>query len=135
MSYPDCSKCGSCCKTVALKFSPSEIESKMKDIIKDIRRGKQIGPNAYDIYFIFMYFERISRRTAEKINPNLRKWGKNLYFYKCRELKPDGTCGEYYSRPTFCRNYPNFHLKKFPIYNKKCAYVEWENEVKNGRYL
>lgn len=40
----------------------------------------------------------------------------------CHALRPDGTCGEYRTRPLFCRTYPELPLTGAPMVLKGCGY-------------
>lgn len=135
-----CKCCGACCKTIALNASPEQIEADMKKVLVKIEEKGESGvsPNDYSTYFIFNFFEPISRKEAEKINPKMKLWSDSLFFYKCTmQDEATGKCRVYESRPILCREFPFPVAFETAIYSADCAFAEFETEIdeSTGKYI
>jgi Fe-S-cluster containining protein len=51
----------------------------------------------------------------------------DLYFYRCRFIKPPNFCTIYEDRPTLCRNFPESPFDSIP---STCGYYSWAQECK-----
>lgn len=52
---------------------------------------------------------------------------RDVVFYHCRNLGPDGLCRIYEDRPAFCRDYPSSPMN---ILVKGCGYEAWVEACK-----
>lgn len=128
-----CGMCGACCRTIALTYSPEDINKMYEDVLKKIAAGEKMDWAEYDVYFIKTNFISMSRQAAEVINPKMKLWEENLYFYRCTKLERN-LCTVHKSRPRLCRFYPLPVDTEIPIYSDKCVFAPFEKSITDGKY-
>ncbi len=94
-----CLKCGQCCRQIYLKATRPQVTSPLfaKLSVKWIE-------------WLFD-FELKQIDTAD-----------NYFVFGCKNIRPDGKCGNYFWRPNICRNYPLLDYFKEPVFLPRCGY-------------
>ncbi len=94
-----CKKCGQCCREIYLKASRTQITNPL--------------------------FSKLSVKWIEWLFDFKLKWvdlEDNYFVFECKNLRPDGTCGNYFWRPNICRNYPLVDYFDEPVFLPGCGY-------------
>lgn len=94
-----CLKCGQCCRQIYLKATRTQVTSPL--------------------------FAKLSVKWIEWLFDFRLKWidfEDNYFVFECRNLKADGTCGNYSWRSNVCRNYPLVGYFKEPVFLPGCGY-------------
>ena len=94
-----CLKCGQCCRQIYLKVTRAQATSPL--------------------------FAKLSIKWIEWLFDFKLKWvdfEDNYFVFECKHLKPDGACGNYFWRPSVCRNYPLVDYFKEPVFLPGCGY-------------
>ncbi|MBN2057432.1 MAG: hypothetical protein JW782_01365 [Candidatus Saganbacteria bacterium] len=78
-----CKQCGICCQEIYLKITPAQMKGRL------FRR--------IAVAWICWLFDFIYLRTD---------YSFNCIVFTCRHRLSDGRCGNYFWRPSVCRNYP-----------------------------
>ena len=94
-----CNKCGKCCKEIHIKIEPRLLNSKFTQEVV-IR---------WVSWLFRFYLQRIDHE-------------RNYLVFGCKNLRPDGTCGDYKWRPNVCRNYPLVDFFDEPALFDTCGY-------------
>ena len=88
-----CKKCGQCCSTILFSDENSYIKTH-EDFIKLLKKNKRLNN--------FTINGKVC--DVEKDNP---QYGALLF--KCKSLKEDGKCANYFFRSLYCRDYPSIN--------------------------
>jgi hypothetical protein len=78
-----CRQCGNCCKEIYLRISPRQLGSRLFTRLA--------------IAWITRVFDFILLRIDRE---------HHYLVFTCKHCLPDGKCGNYFWRPSVCRNYP-----------------------------
>ncbi len=94
-----CLKCGSCCRRILLKGTPSQLNSPL---------FRFVAIKWIEWLFEFRFIEVDEESCC-------------LVFF-CSNQNADGTCGNYFWRPNICRNYPLIDHFKEPVFLPDCGF-------------
>ena len=94
-----CNQCGNCCKEIYLKISPRQLGSELFSKLA--------------IWWITWLFDFI----LIKID-----YDNHYLVFTCKHLRPDGKCGNYFWRPSVCRNYPLVDYFDEPKFLPGCGF-------------
>ena len=78
-----CKQCGVCCQEILLKITPAQMSSKLFTNLA--------------IKWISWLFDFILLKID---------YEHGYLAFTCKHICPDGKCGNYFWRPSVCRNYP-----------------------------
>jgi len=95
-----CKQCGNCCKEILLKMTPRQISSKFFTNLA--------------IRWITWLFDFILLRVD---------YENGYLAFTCKHVSSDGKCGNYFWRPSVCRNYPLVDYFKQPCVLPGCGYL------------
>ncbi|MBU0671710.1 MAG: YkgJ family cysteine cluster protein [Candidatus Margulisbacteria bacterium] len=98
-----CKKCGSCCKEIYLKITPRQLGSKMFARLA--------------VKWITWLFDFILLRIDQE---------NHYLVFTCKHVQPDGRCGNYFWRPSVCRNYPLVDYFEKPKLLPDCGFYPVE---------
>lgn len=111
-----CKNCGICCKAIVLPISLASACSK-------------INP---DIAFLRQHWHQLSAEEAFKINPYLKTWlSQHYYYYACDLLTEDNKCSVHYHKPIICSMFPwygNGINPNLPLYCADCGFKQQAEE-------
>ena len=114
-----CSKCGDCCRAIALKYSKLEL-----------REGEQAIDGAS---FVLEHWHRISRKEAVKRLANVDTLN-NRYYYECDQFDSEhNLCMTHDKRPSVCRDFPWYDHRPLDIGLKSA--VKMANVFRRCSYL
>jgi len=99
-----CKKCGVCCQEILLKIHPNLLKGEL--ITKTV-----IAWISWIFDFYLLYIDRENGYLA----------------FSCYHRLPDGSCGNYFWRPSVCRNYPLVDYFKKPELLPGCGYKVVKN--------
>lgn len=99
-----CKQCGVCCQEILLKMTPRQISSKFFTNLA--------------IRWISWLFDFILLRVDYEYN---------YLVFTCKHKQKDGKCGNYFWRPSICRNYPLVDYFERPKVLPECGFVAVEN--------
>ncbi|HTY13314.1 MAG TPA: YkgJ family cysteine cluster protein [Candidatus Omnitrophota bacterium] len=94
-----CKICGNCCKEILLKATPRQINSPLFANIA--------------VRWISWLFDFILIRVDRE---------NNYLAFTCKHITPSGKCGNYFWRPSVCRNYPLLDYFDEPKFLPNCGY-------------
>ncbi len=94
-----CKQCGVCCQEILLKMTPAQIRSKFFTNLA--------------IKWICWLFDFILLKID---------YEHGYLAFTCKHVRPDGKCGNYFWRPSVCRNYPLVDYFKEPITLPGCGF-------------
>ena len=100
----ECKQCGVCCQEIFLKMTPRQISSKF---FTDLATR-----------WTSWLFDFILLRVDHEYN---------YLVFTCHHLRPDGKCGNYFWRPSICRNYPLVDYFAKPKLLPDCGFEAIEN--------
>ena len=95
----ECRQCGECCKEIYLKINPKQLGSKLFTTLA--------------IKWISWIFDFILLKID---------YENHYLIFTCKHRKPDGRCGNYFWRPSICRNYPLVDYFDKPKLLPGCGY-------------
>lgn len=95
-----CKKCGKCCHNIALKIEPRLLTSRVITELLIVRWVSWL----FNFQLIWIDYQ------------------KYYLVFRCKNLKPDGTCKDYKWRPNICRNYPIVDFFDEPALSDTCGY-------------
>ena len=99
MRQGKCRECGQCCKEIYLRIEPRQLGSKL---------FSQLA-----IAWISWLFDF----NLLRIEPE-----RHYLVFNCKNQLPDGRCGNYFWRPSVCRNYPLVDYFERPEFLPNCGY-------------
>lgn len=104
-----CNVCGLCCK--AIVYPKAKID---------------LDDNEPSERFVKIYWKRLSKTDALRINPRLKMINYKVYFYRCRKFdRYTNLCRIHDQRPDICRNYPTYmKLSRQMSYSENCGYFK-----------
>ncbi len=128
IEYPQCNKCGTCCKCA----SPS---SHIEELKEKALKGDSVAQDFLDIFIPYETIEEakavdssiVERSMKICENPENKINIDNLTFYRCKYLADDDSCQIYEDRPSICRNYPD---SPFLVFSNSCAYKDWAEKCR-----
>ena len=94
-----CKMCGSCCQQIYLKISPRQLGSKLFAKLA--------------IWWICWLFDFILLEVD---------YDHYYLIFTCKHLREDGKCGNYFWRPSVCRNYPLVDYFEEPKFLPGCGF-------------
>jgi Fe-S-cluster containining protein len=94
-----CRQCGNCCKEIYIKISPRQLSSRLFTTLA--------------IKWISWIFDFIVLR---------KDYDYYYLVFTCKHRRSDGKCGNYFWRPSICRNYPLVDYFKEPKVLPGCGY-------------
>jgi hypothetical protein len=94
-----CRQCGNCCREILLKIDPKQLGSRWFTNLA--------------IRWISWLFDFVLIRID---------YTYHYLVFTCRQRRPDGRCGNYFWRPSVCRNYPLVDYFKKPVFLPGCGY-------------
>lgn len=95
-----CLKCGQCCRAIYLKATRGQIASPL---------FCKIAVGWIEWLFDFK-LKQIDRED-------------HYFIFECRHLKENGSCGNYFWRPSVCRNFPLVDYFKAPVFLPGCGFT------------
>ena len=116
-----CKKCGQCCSTILFSDENGYIKTH-EYFIKLLKKDKRLNN--------FTINGKVC--DVEKDNP---QYGALLF--KCKSLKEDGKCANYFFRSLYCRDYPSINPSFIQIDEttlEKCGYY-FDVDKKFEEYL
>jgi len=94
-----CRQCGTCCREIYLTMTPAQTRSELFTSVS--------------IRWISWLFDFILLRIDHE---------NNALVFTCRNLTPEGKCGNYFWRPNICRNYPLVDYFEEPKFLPGCGF-------------
>jgi Fe-S-cluster containining protein len=94
-----CKQCGICCKAIGLKISKRQLSSKFFTNLA--------------IKWICWLFDFILLEIDRE---------HGYLIFTCKHLRSDGKCGNYFWRPSICRNYPLIDYFEKPVLLPNCGF-------------
>ncbi len=95
-----CRQCGNCCQEILLKMTPRQISSKFFTSVA--------------IKWISWLFDFILLRVD---------YDNQYLAFTCKHRKSNGKCGNYFWRPSICRNYPLVDYFEEPRLLPGCGFI------------
>ncbi len=95
----NCKMCGQCCKEILLKMTPAQTSSALFTSIA--------------VRWISWLFDFILIRIDHE---------NGYLVFTCKHTIPSGKCGNYFWRPSVCRNYPLVDYFEEPKFLPGCGY-------------
>jgi len=94
-----CRMCGNCCKEILLCATPAQCRNILFSTVAT------------------KWIEWIFDFTLLKIDTK-----EGYFVFSCKKQLPDGTCGNYFWRPSVCRNFPLVDYFKEPVLLPGCGF-------------
>lgn len=94
-----CQKCGQCCKEIYLKIEPRQL-------------GSALFTKLAVAWISWLFDFNLLRIDREN----------HYLVFNCRQQLADGRCGNYFWRPSVCRNYPLVDYFDEPKFIPGCGY-------------
>ncbi|MFH1542863.1 MAG: hypothetical protein ABIE84_07245 [bacterium] len=95
----ECKKCGNCCQEIYLRIDPKQLGSKLFTNLA--------------IWWITWLFDFILLGID---------YDHYYLIFTCKHTQADGSCGNYFWRPSVCRNYPLVDYFVEPKFLPDCGY-------------
>jgi Fe-S-cluster containining protein len=130
-----CNCCGMCCSAITVSKSMKQITncSAVRHYIEtgEITNHEEFPDTIVDALFIYLNWKQISEHEAFKINPYLKKWGRDKghkrFFYTCTKFdKENRVCTVHDHNPKVCRKFPWYDGKPIVgeiLYSPNCGYT------------
>lgn len=117
-----CKMCGKCCRMVTI---PQTYE----ELVKLAKEGNEGAKDFLDLFVPYASIydaKKVDESTVEYIINRLKSDGKlyekEMKFYHCRYIQPDGLCSNYNDRRTLCKHYPS---TPWAIVPPGCGFEGW----------
>ena len=113
-----CRKCGKCCRLITSQKSYMELSA-------DAKNGDSVAVNFLKLFLPYLSEKEAAQIDVDVVNSlilaNKRIYGEDsqTYFYYCRYIQADNSCGVYDMRPKLCRHYPKNEFVPLPL---DCSY-------------